>query len=115
MTKKQPFEQGFFASCETEKIWQLWNQYNTLLELAIGLELSKNQHLTRNDYEYIEKIKKKWHLISKSQYKFLKCKVSRWGKFNNILTLELHHKDKNHKNSLISNLELLCPNCHCAQ
>nr|ALO63168.1 putative HNH homing endonuclease [Chloromonas perforata]ALO63170.1 putative HNH homing endonuclease [Chloromonas perforata] len=29
-----------------------------------------------------------------------------------ILSLELHHKDCSHKNSLISNLELLCPNCH---
>lgn len=39
-----------------------------------------------------------------------KCGVSSWeGK---ILSLELHHKDSNQKNSMLSNLELLCPNCH---
>jgi hypothetical protein len=27
-------------------------------------------------------------------------------KIRNLFTLELHHKDRNHKNSLISNLEL---------
>lgn len=26
--------------------------------------------------------------------------------------LEIHHKDKNRKNNELSNLELLCPNCH---
>lgn len=28
------------------------------------------------------------------------------------LTLELHHKDGNHYNNNLDNLEILCPNCH---
>ena len=32
--------------------------------------------------------------------------------YNNILALEVHHKDKNRKNSDIENLEILCANCH---
>ena len=28
------------------------------------------------------------------------------------LPLELHHKDGNHYNNELSNLEILCPNCH---
>lgn len=28
------------------------------------------------------------------------------------IPLELHHKDGNHFNNELSNLELLCPNCH---
>lgn len=38
------------------------------------------------------------------------CGVSSWN--GKILSLELHHKDSNQKNSMLSNLELLCPNCH---
>lgn len=32
--------------------------------------------------------------------------------FTNILALEVHHKDKNRDNNDISNLEVLCCNCH---
>lgn len=39
-----------------------------------------------------------------------KCGLDTW---NNLpLKLELHHKDGNHKNNNITNLEFLCPNCH---
>lgn len=47
--------------------------------------------------------------------KFLKakcnsCKKTTW--LNKSIALELHHKDGNHENNNLSNLELLCPNCH---
>jgi hypothetical protein len=29
-----------------------------------------------------------------------------------ILPLELHHKDENHYNNELANLQILCPNCH---
>lgn len=32
--------------------------------------------------------------------------------FSNIDALEVHHKDKNRSNNEISNLEVLCANCH---
>lgn len=38
------------------------------------------------------------------------CNKSKWMKQN--IPLELHHKDGNSKNNNLSNLELLCPNCH---
>ena len=38
------------------------------------------------------------------------CLLKEWqGK---PIPLELHHKDGNNKNNNLSNLELLCPNCH---
>lgn len=38
------------------------------------------------------------------------CKLTEWqGK---PIPLELHHKDGNHNNNEMSNLCLLCPNCH---
>lgn len=30
----------------------------------------------------------------------------------NVGILKVHHKDRNRKNSLPDNLEILCPNCH---
>lgn len=30
----------------------------------------------------------------------------------NIQILGVHHKDRNRKNNDLSNLEVLCPNCH---
>lgn len=41
------------------------------------------------------------------------CGISEWqGK---KLPLELHHKDRNHYNNSLENLEILCPNCHSIQ
>jgi hypothetical protein len=44
-----------------------------------------------------------------------RCSVCGWGEKNptsNTVCLDLHHKDGNAKNSVLSNVELLCPNCH---
>lgn len=54
----------------------------------------------------------KWHLKGPEDYKCACCGAIRWGPENKLLSLELHHIDSNNKNSLLSNLQLLCPNCH---
>lgn len=57
----------------------------------------------------------KWHLRSPSQYQCEDCGAVHWDPKNGpkqLLSLELHHKDGNQTNSLLSNLQLLCPNCH---
>lgn len=41
------------------------------------------------------------------------CGLSFWQGVE--LPLELHHKDGNHYNNELSNLEILCPNCHSIQ
>lgn len=38
------------------------------------------------------------------------CNLSEWH--NNTIPLELHHKDGNHYNNNLDNLQVLCPNCH---
>lgn len=38
------------------------------------------------------------------------CNLAKW--LDKSIPLELHHKDGNNKNNCLSNLELLCPNCH---
>lgn len=41
------------------------------------------------------------------------CGLSTW--LNIKLPLELHHKDGNHYNNTLDNLQILCPNCHSIQ
>lgn len=41
------------------------------------------------------------------------CGVSSWNGVK--LPLELHHKDGNHYNNNLENLQILCPNCHSIQ
>lgn len=40
----------------------------------------------------------------------MKCKLYIW--LNDPIPLELHHIDGDKQNNILSNLELLCPNCH---
>lgn len=41
------------------------------------------------------------------------CGLSEWQ--NKKLPLELHHKDGNHFNNDLNNVQILCPNCHSIQ
>jgi len=43
-------------------------------------------------------------------HKCYKCLNEFW--LENLIPLELHHIDGNHDNNNLSNLTLLCPNCH---
>ena len=38
------------------------------------------------------------------------CKLTKWQ--NQDITLEIHHIDGDRLNNVLSNLQLLCPNCH---
>ena len=39
-----------------------------------------------------------------------RCGITDW--MGMPITLQLHHKDGNHHNNQLDNLEILCPNCH---
>lgn len=44
------------------------------------------------------------------EYKCECCGLTEWN--GKPIPLELHHKDGNHYNNDLTNLEILCPNCH---
>lgn len=44
------------------------------------------------------------------EYRCEKCGLSEW--LGNPIPLHMHHKDGNHLNNKLENIELLCPNCH---
>jgi predicted nucleic-acid-binding Zn-ribbon protein len=66
--------------------------------------LSNKVYITSNDL--------KLRLIREGyfQEKCEKCGLSEW--FGDSMPLELHHKDNNHNNNNLENLQILCPNCH---
>lgn len=47
------------------------------------------------------------------EYKCEICGISEWQGVK--LPLELHHKNRNHFDNDLSNLQILCPNCHSIQ
>lgn len=44
------------------------------------------------------------------QYRCEKCGISVWNGLE--ISLHLHHKDGDHTNQSLENLQILCPNCH---
>ena len=44
------------------------------------------------------------------EHKCARCGITEWN--GQPTPLELEHKDGDHRNNELSNLELLCPNCH---
>jgi len=44
-----------------------------------------------------------------------KGKVCERCSYDKYEILQVHHKDRDRKNSDLSNLELICPNCHCEE
>jgi dimeric dUTPase (all-alpha-NTP-PPase superfamily) len=93
--------------------------YNTmrkkLQELKIdtshwtGQAWSKGQQL-KNWSEYSKAANLKPHLIKERGHICEKCKLSEW--LNQSITLETHHVDGDRTNNVLTNLQLLCPNCH---
>lgn len=57
------------------------------------------------------------HYGTNTNYRFLafsnhahKCDVCGWNEIPDVL--EVHHKDSNHSNNSLDNLQILCPTCH---
>ena len=49
-------------------------------------------------------------IVALRGHKCEKCGLEVW--LDQPITLEVHHKDGNHLNNELDNLQLLCPNCH---
>ena len=74
-----------------------------------GTGWSKGQQLKDwSKYSQITHLKK--HLIPLKGHCCERCKNETWQ--DNLIPLEVHHKDHDRTNNELSNLELLCCNCH---
>lgn len=61
---------------------------------------------------HINTHKLKTRLIKENyfEYKCYNCEMTQW--MNKPIPIQLHHKDGNKDNNNLSNLQILCPNCH---
>ena len=109
-------------SCKQETL----NKY--LKQMGIeykGQQNKKGQYKGGNEYKsalyYIEnnvplqshKLKLKLFRDGLKEQKCEICGISEWQ--GQEIPLELHHKDGDHYNNELSNLQVLCPNCHAIQ
>ena len=79
-----------------------------------GIKLSKKRSIEEylSNKASISSYKLKRRLIEEGILQPLcsRCKLTSW--LDEDIPLELHHKDGNSKNNNLTNLSLLCPNCH---
>lgn len=61
-----------------------------------------------SNYTTVGRVKQ--HLLKLRGSKCENCELEIW--MNNQIPLEIHHMDGDRTNNEISNLKLLCPNCH---
>ena len=81
---------------------------------AKGKKIS-NKYLTATEYikcKYVSShiLKNKLIRDGVKEHRCEKCGNTHW--LGKPIPLELHHKDGNHYNNNMNNLELQCPNCH---
>lgn len=85
-----------------------------------GLKNKKNAPNYKTVEEYIKQDFVKSHILKqkliKEKLKENKCEIcglSEW--LGKPIPLELHHKNCNHYDNSLDNLQILCPNCHALQ
>lgn len=97
---------------------------NTILRRVKGLDIQFDRvdpnactrielsDILAGKYPQYQTLKLKKRLISEGilVYKCAECGIESWN--GKSLTLQLDHIDGNPHNHLLSNLRLLCPNCH---
>ena len=84
---------------------QLWSKGKT-----IGPKRPIEDYLSNKYYIHSHALRKR---LIKEKLFFEVCSLcclKTW--LNKPIPLELHHKDGDHRNNNITNLQLLCPNCH---
>lgn len=86
------------------------NQGSKGLSKPNGRELSLLEYLDKSIDIQSNKVRKKLLDEGYKEYRCECCKLTEW--LNEPIPLELHHKDGNRHNNILSNFQLLCPNCH---
>jgi 5-methylcytosine-specific restriction endonuclease McrA len=81
---------------------------------AKGKKISKKRksatEYLKNEFVSTPKLRKKLIQDGIKKHKCEMCGIENW--LGKDITLELHHVDGNRFNNELSNLQILCPNCH---
>jgi hypothetical protein len=66
--------------------------------------------LRRGKLENTFRLKRRLIATGLKSHRCEQCRLTKW--LGRPIALELHHKDGDRTTNLLSNLELVCPNCH---
>ena len=86
------------------------NQGSKGLSKSNGQELLLLEYLEKSVDIQSNKVRKKLLKEGYKEHKCEGCNLTEW--LNEPIPLELHHIDGNHHNNVLTNYQLLCPNCH---
>ena len=86
-------------------VGQSWNKGR-----IIGPRKHIKSYLIKNSTMQSFKLKKRLLSDKLFEHKCYNCDKNSW--LNQTIPLELHHIDGDNSNNTLSNLTLLCPNCH---
>lgn len=106
--------------CKPETLNSYLKQMGINYEGNMGGKGIKHDSRYLSAIEYTKSTCVKSHLLKEKlirdglkEYKCELCGLSEWQ--GQPIPLELHHKDGNHYNNELDNLQILCPNCHALQ
>lgn len=100
------------------------NSYLKIMEIEYSGNRGGKGHKVSNTYktaeEYIKGTCVQSHILKlkllRDGVKEKKCEICQLAEWQGQdIPLELHHKDGNHFNNNLDNLQILCPNCHALQ
>lgn len=92
---------------ENRKQFFIENAKSTHLKRRISTEdILHNQYPNFQSSSLLKRLIKEGYKENKCE----QCGITEWQ--NKPIIFHLHHKDGNHQNNNIDNLQVLCPNCH---
>lgn len=89
---------------------QRWNKGKTAKDNPSIKRLSNEEFYVKGKFKTSNSVRQRLLKDGLKEYKCERCKRSEWE--GTKIPLELHHIDGDHFNNKLSNLQILCPNCH---
>ncbi len=104
LTTKQSYTNNACCSKQCSVIYKNNDLVNQWLEGKINGSCDDINHTIR---VFVRKF-----LFEKNKNRCERCGWGEKNEFTGLIPLQIHHKDGDSTNSCLTNLELLCPNCH---
>jgi len=106
--------------CKPETLNSYLEQMNIEYAGNMGLKGMKTDPRYKTAEEYAQSTCVKSHILKqkliRDGIKENKCEICGYSEWlGQPIPLELHHKDGNHYNNNLDNLQVICPNCHALQ
>lgn len=109
--RKGPEKIYYCAYCNNElRTYRQPGKYCNLQCKSLHIWAGKKVEIETGTSEWIHRSHLLRYLTERDGYSCSKCLITDWN--GEYLSLDIDHRDGNHKNNHPSNLRFLCPNCH---